>query len=280
MIKFDNKPTSGRLEMDMPYENNIASLDGVSIHYKVQGTGTPTLIFVHGWGCDKSYWDAQLPHFTRTHQVVTIDLAGHGDSGSNRKRWTMAAFGEDVRAVINDLKLTQIILIGHSMGGPVCLEAAHWLKDKVIVIVGVDTFRNSVYESYTKEEIDEYLAPLQANFAEEVSNWVRQDMFTEKSDPSLIEQIASDMSTIPPRIGLETLDELCKWDLASALQKVKAPIRCINAAAFRIPEFEAQYASYFDVKYMAEIGHFVMMEDPNIFNHLLTQAIQEFTPSA
>ena len=58
-----------------------ATKDSVQIHYESGGNGSPALVFIHGWNCDRSYWSAQLPVFAATHQVVAIDLAGHGDSG-------------------------------------------------------------------------------------------------------------------------------------------------------------------------------------------------------
>ena len=57
---------------------NTNSKDGVSISYQVTGKGLPALVFVHGWCCDKSYWDPQVRYFAADHQVITVDLAGHG----------------------------------------------------------------------------------------------------------------------------------------------------------------------------------------------------------
>src|SRR4030042_2442379 len=57
------------------------SSDGIPISYEVRGKGEPALIFVHGWCCDRSYWNEQLPHFAQKYKVVSVDLAGHGESG-------------------------------------------------------------------------------------------------------------------------------------------------------------------------------------------------------
>jgi len=71
--------------------------------HEVRGEGEPALVFIHGWCCDRTYWEAQLPYFAQKYKVVTIDLAGHGESGLDRKAWTMKAFGEDVAAVVEKL---------------------------------------------------------------------------------------------------------------------------------------------------------------------------------
>jgi pimeloyl-ACP methyl ester carboxylesterase len=59
---------------------------------------------------------------------VALDLAWHGDSGSNRKDWTVEGYSGDVETVVKNLNLDSIILIGHSLGGVVMIEAARQIK--------------------------------------------------------------------------------------------------------------------------------------------------------
>src|SRR6185369_17486212 len=77
------------------------SADGVAIRYHVEGTGEPTVVLVHGWALDRHVWDGQAPQLAKRQRVVTLDLAGHGESGRERSDWTMAAFGQDVKAVVD-----------------------------------------------------------------------------------------------------------------------------------------------------------------------------------
>ena len=63
-----------RAQADWPHV--VPSKDGTPISYEIHGAGEPTLVFVHGWGCDARYWSAQLPYFSKKHRVVTLDLAG------------------------------------------------------------------------------------------------------------------------------------------------------------------------------------------------------------
>ena len=65
-----------------------------------------------------------MDHFAFQYTVVAIDLGGHRESGLNQDTWTMVAFGQDVVAVVEQLELHQVILIGNSMGGTVSVEAA------------------------------------------------------------------------------------------------------------------------------------------------------------
>src|SRR3972149_3135128 len=73
----------------------VQSFDGEMISYNVYGSGDVTLLFVHGWSCDSRYWREQVPYFAKKYRVVTVDLAGHGHSGQNRKIYSQESFGQD-----------------------------------------------------------------------------------------------------------------------------------------------------------------------------------------
>ena len=98
------------------------------------------MVFVHGYSCSSEYWWPQLEYFSKDHTVIAVDIAGHGKSGANRQEYSMDAFGNDVTSVIEHLDLEEVVLIGHSMGGPVIVKAANNLGVKTRLIVGVDTF--------------------------------------------------------------------------------------------------------------------------------------------
>ena len=262
--------------------DNAISADGISIAYEVRGEGKPSLVFIHGWCCDRSYWNEQLPHFAQNYKVVAIDLAGHGESGLNRKEWTMGSFGEDVVAVVNKLALDQVVLIGHSMGGPVILEAAKRMPQRVIGLVGVDTLENFEFK-FTQEQIDDFFTPLRSNFVEATRDYVRT-MFTPNSDPALVEKIVADMSSAPQEVGLGALEGYVDFrnnEIIQVLQEVQAPIVCINSDKYPTnTEANQQYAPSFKAMIMSGVGHFNMIEDSETFNRLLEEAVQEFIQTA
>lgn len=256
-----------------PIVDVVPSADGVPIHYQVQGEGKPALVFVHCWSCDRSYWDAQVKHFAQQYTVVTIDLGGHGESGLGRKQWTMKAFGEDVAAVIKKLDLDQIVLIGHSMGGTVVIETARRIPERIIGVVGIDTLHD--VNPMPQEQIDQFLPPLRANFAEFTRNWIRS-IFAPETDPALVERIANDMAAAPPEVAIGATEELVTYDLATAFEEVQAPIRCINADMFPTNvEGNQRQAKSFEVVIMSGVGHFPMLEKPEAFNVHLDNVVKE-----
>jgi pimeloyl-ACP methyl ester carboxylesterase len=257
-------------------KHRVLSEDGVAISCSVQGKGRPALVFVHGWCCDKRYWSYQVPYFARRYKVVAIDLAGHGESGHGRRRWTMEAYGADVAAVVEMLGLEEVILIGHSMGGSVIVEAARRMPERVIGLVGIDTFHN-IETEYPKEQIEEFVDGFMGNFKEKTDRFVR-DMFPPGSDPNIVERIAVDMSSAPPWIGISSLQEYFFYDVKETLKDVRVPIYCINSDLLATNvEVGRRHASYFEVKLMPGISHFVMIEDPETFNRLLSETINELS---
>jgi len=255
-------------------KHQVFSKDNVVISYDVRGAGKPALVFVHGWCCDKRYWSYQVPYFARQYRVVTIDLAGHGLSAAGRRYWTMEAFGGDVVAVVEKLNLDRVILIGHSMGGSVIIEAARHMPDRVVGLVGVDTLHN-VETRYSQEQVEEFIYGFREDFKGNTSRFVR-GMFPSGSDPNIVERIVEDMSSAPPWVGINSLRAYFHYDFTKALEEVQVPICCINTDLLETNvQTNRKHAVSFDVKIMPEKSHFIMIEDPKTFNQLLDEIISE-----
>jgi len=262
----------------LAWDARVDSFDGVPIAYSVRGSGAGALLFIHGWSCDRSYWEAQVADLSRDYRVVTVDLAGHGDSGAGRTDWTVEAFGRDVEAVVAELDLPSVILVGHSMGGPVALEAARRLRGRVVGVVGVDALQD-VELRYFDEAWDELLGRFERDFATTCGEFVR-GMFLPSADPELRREVAEDMCAAPPAVATAALAGLRTYDAAASLAAAKVPLRCINGATFATNfETNRRHAPDFDAYTMDGTGHFPMLEKPDDFNRLLRQTIEELTAS-
>jgi len=255
----------------------VLSPDGVSIHYTAAGTGSPALVFVHGWSCDGSYWSNQVPAFARSHRVVAVDLGGHGQSGTNRADWTMQTFGSDVAAVVKTLELDPVILIGHSMGGAVIIEAARRLPDRVRALVAVDTLHD-VEEVITEEQISAHTAPMREDFKAGAENMVRNMLFDTNAAPALVDQVATDMASAHPEIALSAMENLFRYDAATALETVKAPVRCIDCPLYPVNvEAGSRHATSYRVSIIEGVGHFPMLEDTGAFKRELEKVLRPFS---
>jgi pimeloyl-ACP methyl ester carboxylesterase len=263
-----------------PQTGVATSADGVPVHYEVQGHGEPALVFVHGWAIDSRYWDQQVPVFARTHRVVTLDLAGHGQSGRGRKDWTVAAFAQDVRAVVEALALKKVVLVGHSMSGNVILEAARAMPDRVVGLIPVDTLLD-VDEQTNPEQMAQFAAALRANYKATAEGFSQAYLFAEKGDPAFKAKVMADIMTLPPEISVAVLEGSWAYDPRPALKQIKVPIVAVNADKFPTRlDHERKYAPQFDALIVKGMGHYLMREDPKSFNAQLALAVARVTGAA
>ncbi|MGD0077550.1 MAG: alpha/beta hydrolase [Sedimentisphaerales bacterium] len=263
------------------------SFDGERIAYhttgqksagKMPATRDITLLFVHGWCCNSGYWREQVPVFEKKYKVVTVDLAGHGNSGHNRKIYSVDSYGQDVKAVMEDLDAKKVIVIGHSMGGEIAVEAARLEPNRVIGIIGADSLHN------VEEEINETdVKKMSEGIDKDFKGWMKkfvEPILGKDMKPELKREIIDGMSSANSEIAINTfeqyVDKLRDKKIAKELAEMKTPVSCVNADLWPMNiEGNRKYMKSFDVKIIKGAGHFVMLERPEEFNKLLEQSIEE-----
>ncbi|MEQ9393686.1 alpha/beta fold hydrolase [Haliea sp.] len=262
---------------EVRWPQTVESADGIPIAFEVIGNGgEPALVFIHGWSCDGRYWREQVAHFAGKHQVVVIDLAGHGHSGLGRERYSVAAFGQDVRAVVDAVGAEQVILVGHSMGGPVAVAATQAMPERVIGIVGVDTFQD-IGGTISQEEFDALVAPMRADFRQGAAAFVSQ-MLVEETDRGLREWIVADMSAAPPEVAVSAMEEMLTDTLSGrsrlAFDGLDIPIVAINADLWPTnTEGNRRHIGSFEAVILEGTDHFLQMGEPESFNRELERVI-------
>jgi sigma-B regulation protein RsbQ len=267
-VEGDAKPTKGTVKAD----------DGLSVVYEVRGKGDTAIVFLHGWCGDREYWKHQVDVFAADYCVVALDQAGHGESGKNRKTWSVESLAGDVEAVAKALGLKKVILVGHSMGGPVALIAAKRMPDQVVAVIGVDILQNAEFkmpEEVTRKFLEgfekDFKVTMHAGFG---------GLVPEKVDPDLKKWLVSKAEAQDEKMALGLMRDLSKLDNKVLLKEAKKPVRCINSAGgfqFHIPTDVAinkKYADY-DAVTIDAVGHYPMLEKPAEFNQKLRAVLKE-----
>ena len=256
----------------------VASYDGLMISYEMQGVGSPTLVFIHGWACNRQYWQAQMEEFRTRHRVVAIDLGGHGESGRNREPWTIESISRDVVAVLDSLDLTDVLLVGHSMGGPVSLMAAAKRPGRVIGVIGADTIHDAEM-TITNEMMDPFIAAMESDF-ENTSKGAVRGAFPDESSasPELVARVEADMLATGPDVSIGLMRAFIELDVRRLLTACPVPVKCINAATPNKTRIEVnrKYSETYDVVLMERVSHFLMLERPDEFNRHLRSTIAGF----
>ena len=242
-----------------------ASIDGAKISYTVSGTGSKTVLFVHGWTCDSSSWARQVPAISRQYQTVTIDLPGHGNSGSpGDGKFSMALFANTVEAVRREVHADKFVLVGHSMGTSVIRRYARLFPQHVAALVAVDGSVLTPPENADRVKL--FQGPDAANARRELI----RTMFTPATTPELRARIEKMMMAPPDATAaraMATLAEINSWKD----DVISAPVLGIYAENSRRANHEVLSHIFPSLVYteIPGTGHFLMLEKPDAFNRIL-----------
>ncbi len=276
--------TTGTAAEPQPTTKMVETADQQRIAYDVHGPSKsldrsgPTLVFIHGWMCDRSYWRFQTPHFAQNYRVITIDLPGHGQSSDSRQKWSMAAFGRDVASVVAASGSQTVILIGHSMGGPVAIEAARQMPGRVQAVIGVDTLKRPTFKR-DKAEFEAMMSHLGANFYAATHSMARDRYFHPASNPALADWVAADMASAPATIALDLVRALEDYDAPGGISAITdIPLGFINSDASAVDNAAlTRLHPGVTVVQLPKVRHFLMMEDPAAFNQALQAMITKLS---
>ncbi len=244
---------------------SAATVDGIKLHSSNIGKGREAVILVHGWTCDESSWKFQVPVLADKHRVLTLDLPGHGQSGSPKDgKFSMDLFARAVEAVRSEAGVDKVVLVGHSMGTPVIRQYARLYPQHVVGLVLVDGLVN----------ISGGPAPQPAQMSGPDGMKARETMirgmFTPATPPALQEHILKMMLAAPEATASGAM--LATFDPSNWKDDVmKMPVLGIYAEKSRLAnqEYSKKIFPAFQYVEIPGTGHFVMMEKPEEFNRLL-----------
>jgi pimeloyl-ACP methyl ester carboxylesterase len=105
---------------------------------RVDGHGSP-IVLIHGFGAALDYWDLMVPTLARNHEVIRVDLIGHGGTEAPRRGYEIPTQAQMVYEVLQQLHVSRTVVIGHSMGGEVAVALTEAHPELVSHLVLIDT---------------------------------------------------------------------------------------------------------------------------------------------
>ncbi len=257
------------------------------MHFERLSGGAPPLVFVHGFACSHSDWREQIGHFRSRNEVVAVDLRSHGATPGGADDCSIETYGADIAALLDELKLERTVLIGHSMGCRVVLEAYRRAPKRVVGLVLVDGSRTGTSDRAAAEEggraafaATGYMAFARKFFA---------DMFVADSDPALKARAIDQALRLPEAIGKALFPRIAGWDageMDAALDEVRVPLLAIqstylNSARVRVAIEPGATSPWIDllrarvqgarIEVVAGVGHFPQLEAADRVNALLEE---------
>ncbi len=257
------------------------------IHHVVTGQGQPPIVFVHGFGCARTDWDAQVAQLSPRYQTVAVDLRGHGDSPGTAAECSIERYGADVAEVMRALDLPPAVLVGHSMGCRVVTEAALQVPAHTAGVILVD---GSQFAAAMASVLNERFATPDGYAA--MTGGMFKDMFTDKSDPAVVDAVVARALRLPVPIGAKMLTDLLRYDVgrfASSLGGLRLPVMALQATYSnekreRQTMRQGQTSPYLDmlkanvpsarVEIIADTGHFPQLDESARTNALIASFVQ------
>lgn len=260
--------------------HQVLTYEGLDIVYTDTQKADITLLFIHGWGINQTYWQDQILHFSKKYRIVTLDLPGFGQSGKNRNAWTIENYGRDITALMDSLDLRNVILIGHSMSGAVVVEAALLNASRVLGIVGVDNFKD-IGVMLTPELAAEWAVfydSARKNYKQIITETFSQYFFAPGTDDGVRNRVLKDIGNADSTYVIDILQYADQYPIAEKLKQLNRPIHLINSdfAATDTLALQQQGIAY-HLWNMGTTGHYPMIENPARFNLLLEDAIKNMT---
>lgn len=273
----------------MPY----AHTQGIRLYYERQGSGEPPLVFVHGYACDHEDWQPQVDFFQSRHSVITCDLPGHGASERHLDHCSIESFGADVSALLAALTLSPVVLIGHSMGCRVVLQAYLTAPERVSGLIFVDGSCVGESDPQTAEtQMRQHIADvgfpamMQAFF---------DDMFLDHADLALKHRIVQRALTLPEAFGAPLLSRIVGWDagqMDTALSQIAVPLLALQSTYFnvqrvRVPMQPGTTTPWMErvqhhipsarIDLVSDVGHFPMLEAPDAVNDKIAAFVAQLS---
>jgi non-heme chloroperoxidase len=216
---------------------DIATPDGVRLHYKDWGSGTP-ILFVHAWSMNSDFWEYQMyPLSNQGFRCVAYDRRGCGRSEDSGDGYDLDTLSDDLACVIDRLDLQELTLVGHSLGGNEIVRylARHGsgrVKRAVLVAGGTPP---PVKRDDNPEGVDPALFDaMRAAYAKNRAKWLDDNsgpFFTADTSQGIKDWTRAMMMQSSARGAIETSRVIPDNDLRPELQTIDIPVMVIHGTA-------------------------------------------------
>ncbi len=234
------------------------------VHYAERGerrAGAPSVVFVHGAGARSAIWMMVMARIGRVAHAVAIDLPGHGPSETEGAALdgsaglTMARYRDAVGELCGALCLGPSVLVGHSMGALVGLEAALAWPDKVRALIPC--------AAAPKMPVDPELLRLLHDDPEAATIWIADHGLSLRAKPAVRRGFLAAGALAPPEIARADFEIVHATDLTDRLAAIACPITWLDGADDRIiPRRPAPEHRRGEIVTVPDAGHLLPIEAP------------------
>lgn len=251
----------------------FAKVNGTQLHYEIHGNGAP-ILFVHGLGSSGRDWEKQVAAFSGNYRILTVDLRGHGRSDRPSGPYSISGFADDLAALLRELSMAPVHLIGLSLGGAVALQLAadhpELIRTAVIVNSGPDLRPRTLAQRLQMLQRRMLIRTIGLRpFGRILGKRLFPDA-ANADDLWMFEQRFADNTPDP---YLASLDAVMRCDLTSRLKEIRCPVLVVGADQDYWPiSAKEAYVKQMPNARLAVIRnarHAVPVERPDAFNRVV-----------
>lgn len=230
------------------------------------------IVFVHSLAGNGGQWGLQLDHLRRRRRAVSLDLRGHGESDpADDGDYSIHGFAGDVEAVADQLGLRRFILAGHSLGSLVAIEYASRHPDRVAGLLLADP--NGDLTGLPREQKEGFVSPLRQDPIGELSSYYRQLIVGGDADAA--RWVLEDVRMTHEDAVIKALEGSLEYPAAEALAKYPGPKLAVISDMNNLPYSLHRLVPELSTRLMPGTGHWLMMDRPETFNHIVDEFLQE-----
>lgn len=259
----------------------VTTPEGVRIHYlearpRQTSAHSPAILFVPGWTMPGWIWEEQIAHFSKTHRVVAMDPRSQGDSSQVTEGHYPAARARDIKAVVDQLKLAPVVLVGWSMGvNEVVAYVDQFGTDGIAGLVLVDGAVGWDPDPVMMKGFNTWMAGISQDRRGTTEKFVREMYKKPQSEDYYRRVIAASLRT-PTNTALALLVGSMTTDNRPALTKIDKPTLIAMAPSPWSAPVEDMHkripGSRLEV--FADAGHALFVDDAERFNKTLDQFLE------
>jgi non-heme chloroperoxidase len=268
---------------------SVTTNDGVTLRYEEAGSGKP-LVCIPGWSQTAAQWKHQLSGLSDKYRVVAVDMRGHGESDKPDNGYTIQRLAKDVQDLLVARNLTDVTLMGHSMGCSVIWSYWQlWGKDRLSKLVLVDQMpmitADPKWSAQEKEDAGAIFDPtslydtinaLAGPDGAKTTEGFIGGMFTKGYSPSEVEWVVKQNLKMPREYAAALLYNHATQDWRKVIPRITLPTLVVGGRASVVP-WKSQVwiqkqvpGSTIEIFEESEGGnHFMFMENPDKFNRVV-----------
>ncbi len=274
----------------------VRTVDGVKIHYleaktrlaiiedvdgprgsysrKIwEGPARPAILFVPGWTMPAEIWEKQIAHLAKTHWVVAMDPRSQGQSTKTTEGNSPEGRAPDIQAVINQLQLAPVVLVGWSQGvADLVAYVDRFGTDKVAGLVLVDGLAGLDVDAQLIRELFDFIAAYNKDRTATTRQFFRE-MYKKPQSEAYFERITEASLRTPTTTALAMMVGIFAVDRRPALAKIDKPTLIVAAEGPYRPlqEDMKRRIPGARLEVFENAGHALFVDEPERFNSLLSE---------